>query len=376
MRPRHAPSSQAPTMNPQESAGRSRKPLLIGAAVVLALGVLVYWWLSRGYESTDDAFIQADITMVAPRVAGTVIAVHVDDNQRVKSGEPLFELDPADYETHVRQAEANLAAAQAQAQSAAADLTITQTSAPAAEAQWRAALVAARAQAERAQADAKRYESLYAKDEVSQQALDQARTTARALTAQAAQAEAQLRAAQTTQEQLGARQAQLAAAQAAVAQAQAALDQAKLQLSYTRVVAPGDGWVTRKNLQPGSQLAAGSAVLALVGTTPWIVANFKETQLQHMRVGQPAAVKIDAYPGRKFQARVDSLQAGTGSAFSLLPAENASGNYVKVVQRVPVKLVFDPAPPPELHLAPGMSVVPKVDVHDEHGAPLARPHAG
>jgi membrane fusion protein (multidrug efflux system) len=350
--------------------------LLIAAGVAAVVVGAIFWWRSRGYESTDDAFIQADITMIAPRVSGTVIAVHVDDNRPVHAGEPLFELDPADYETQLRQAQATLESAQAQVQAAQAELTITQTSAPAAVAEARAALVAARAQAARAEADAARYESLYAKDEISAQTLDQARTTAHALRAQAAQAAAQLAAAQTTPEQLGAKKARLAAAQAAAAQAQAALDQARLQLSYTKVLAPSDGRITRKNLQPGSQLAAGSPVLALVGTTPWIIANFKETQLQHMHIGQPVAVKIDAYPGRDFHARVDSLQAGTGSAFSLLPAENASGNFVKVVQRVPVKLVFDPPPPPDLHLAPGMSVVPKVDVHDERGAPLDRGKAG
>ncbi|MGH8444771.1 MAG: HlyD family secretion protein [Solimonas sp.] len=351
---------------------RSHRTLLIAGLVALTLAVAVLWWLSRGHESTDDAFIQTDITMIAPRVSGTVIAVHIADNQAVKTGDVLLELDPADYLTRVRQAEANLAAAQAQVDSAGADLTMTQTSAPAAVAQAQAALQAARAQAERAQADAKRYEALYAKDEISQQTLDQARATSRALTAQAAQTAAQLTAAQTTPEQLGAKRAMLAMAQATVAQAQAALDQARLQLSYTKLTAPGDGRVTRKNVQPGSQLQAGGAVLALVGTTPWVVANFKETQLQHLRVGQPVRVKIDAYPGQRFAARVDSLQAGTGSAFSLLPAENASGNFVKVVQRVPVKLVFDPAPSAELHLAPGMSVVPKVDVRDESGAKLQR----
>ncbi|MFT4047526.1 MAG: HlyD family secretion protein [Solimonas sp.] len=351
---------------------RSRRKALIAILAVLFVVSAIAYWILRGYESTDDAFIQADITMVAPRVGGTVVAVHVEDNQPVKAGDALFELDPADYVTHVRQAEANLAAAQAQGEQAQADLTITRTSAPAAVAQAQAALVAARAQAERAQADARRYESLYAKDEISQQTLDQARTTARALQAQAEQAAAQLRSTQTTPQQLGARQAQLAAAQAAVAQAQAALDQARLQLSYTKVVAPGDGRITRKNLQPGSQLAAGAPVLALVGNVPWVVANFKETQLRHMRIGQPVSVKIDAYPGQTFTARVDSLQAGTGSAFSLLPPENASGNYVKVVQRVPVKLVFDPAPSAELHLAPGMSAVPKVDIRDDSGAQLER----
>ncbi|PPE75423.1 hypothetical protein C3942_00570 [Solimonas fluminis] len=361
-----------PTPSPAPEEGNGRRRVIVMSALALAiLGAAGWWWHSRNYETTDDAFLEADVTMVAPRVAGTVVAVHVEDNQLVKAGQPLFELDPADYQARLRQAEANLAAAQAQARSAQADLTMTNTSAPANVAQAQAAVRAARAQAERAQADARRYESLYAKDEVSAQALDQARSSARALQAQAEQATAQLAMTQTAPQQTAAKEAQLASAQAAVAQAQAALDLARLQLSYTRVAAPGDGRITRKNLQPGSQLAAGSPVLALVGKDTWVVANFKETQLQHMRVGQPVSVGIDAYPGRDFRARVHSLQAGTGSAFALLPAENATGNFVKVVQRVPVKLVFDPAPDADLHLVPGMSAQPRVDISDDaHGAAL------
>lgn len=359
-----------PASQPPVKQKRSRGWLVGGVGLVLLIAAGM-WWHGRGIETTDDAFIQADITMIAARVSGTVVAVHVADNQPVKAGDALFEIDPADFETRVRQSEANLAAAQAQALSAEADLTITRTSAPAGVAQARAGLRAAQAQAERAKADVARYESLYQKDEISKQTLDQATSTARALQAQAEQAVAMLAAAQTTPQQTAAKEAMVASAQAAVAQAQAALDQAKLQLSYTKVVAPTDGLVTRKNVQPGSQVQAGGPVLALVGNTPWIVANFKETQLQHMRIGQPVKIRVDAYPGRDFQARVDSLQAGTGSAFSLLPAENASGNYVKVVQRVPVKLVFDPAPEAELHLVPGMSVVPRVDIANDSGKPLA-----
>ncbi|MDB5972993.1 MAG: HlyD family secretion protein [Hydrocarboniphaga sp.] len=353
---------------PAANSKRSRLWLVAGLAVLVLIAALM-WWRSRNIESTDDAYIQADITMIASRVPGTVIAVHVADNQSVKAGAALFEIDPADYETHVRQAEANLAVARAQAQSAEADLTITRTSAPAGVAQARAGLRAAQAQAERAKADVARYESLYKKDEISKQTLDQATSTARALQAQAEQAVALLDGAQTTPQQTAAKQAMVASAQAAVAQAQAALDQARLQLSYTRVVAPADGLVTHKNLQLGSQVQAGAPVLALVGNAPWIVANFKETQLQHMRAGQDVKVKIDAYPAHDFHARVDSVQAGTGSAFSLLPPENASGNFVKVVQRVPVKLVFDPLPDAALHLVPGMSAVTRVDVSTSRGAP-------
>lgn len=360
-----------PTPSPAPGTNGRRRGLLLAMLAVAVFGIGGWWWHSRSYETTDDAFLEADVTMVAPRVAGTVVAVHVEDNQPVKAGQPLFELDPADYQARLRQAEANLAAAQAQARSAQADLAMTNTSAPANVAQAQAAVRAARAQAERAQADAQRYESLYAKDEISAQALDQARSTARALQAQAEQASAQLAMTQTAPQQTAAREAQLASAEAAVAQAQAALDLARLQLSYTRVLAPAEGRITRKNLQPGSQIAAGGPVMALVGAQTWVVANFKETQLQHMRVGQPVSVEIDAYPGRDFHARVHSLQAGTGSAFALLPPENATGNFVKVVQRVPVKLVFDPPPETTLHMAPGMSARPRVDISDDaHGAAL------
>lgn len=350
---------------------KSRAPIAIAVLAVAAVGAGIWWWTARGYESTDDAFIQADVTMIAPRVSGTVTKVYVNDNQVVVAGAVLFELDAEDYEARLRQAQANLAAAQAQTLSAQADLDLTRTRAPAGVTQAQAGLAAARAQADRAQADVKRYEALYAKDEVSKQILEQAQTNYRALRAQAEQAVAMLTSAKTTPEQIAAKEAQLASARAAEAQAQAALDQSALQLGYTQIKAPVAGRITRKNVQLGSQLQAGSPVLALVGNAPWIVANFKETQLQHLRVGQPVDVKVDAYPGRHFSARVQSLQAGTGSAFSLLPAENATGNFVKVVQRVPVKLTFDPAPDAALHLAPGMSVVPRVDVRDEGGTKLA-----
>jgi membrane fusion protein (multidrug efflux system) len=349
----------------------SKAPIAIAVLAAAAIGAGIWWWTSRGYESTDDAFIQADVTMVAPRVSGTVTKVYVSDNQIVAAGALLFELDAEDFKARLRQAQANLAAAKAQALSAQADLELTRTRAPAGVTQAQAGLAAARAQADRAKSDVTRYEALYAKDEVSKQILEQAQTNYRAMRAQADQAVAALTSARTTPEQIAAKEAQLASAQAAEAQAQAAVDQSALQLGYTQVKAPSAGRVTRKNVQLGSQLQAGAPVLALVGNAPWIVANFKETQLEHLRIGQPVDVKVDAYPGQHFTARVQSLQAGTGSAFSLLPAENATGNFVKVVQRVPVKLVFDPAPDAALHLAPGMSVVPRVDVRHEDGTRLA-----
>lgn len=357
---------------------KGRRPpwILIGIALLLAAGLSLWWWLTRNQITTDDAFIQSDITLIAPRVAGTVMKVYVQDNQPVKAGELLFELDPAPLTVQVESTQANLAAAQSQVQSAQANLTMTQTTAPAAIAQAQAALRAAQAQAARADADVRRYESLYAKDEVSQQQLEQVRTNAKALRAEAQAASAGLASAQTAPQQGDLKSAMLDAARAAVQQAQTSVDLAKLQLSYTHIVAPSAGHITRKNLQVGTQVQAGNPVLSLVGDQPWIVANFKETQLERMRRGQPVAVRVDAYPDVQLSARVESLQAGTGSAFSLLPAENASGNYVKVVQRLPVKLVFDAPPPADLHLVPGMSVVPSIDVSKTAGPRLEGAQGG
>jgi membrane fusion protein (multidrug efflux system) len=355
-------------------SNRNGRLLLAAAALAIVAGG-VYWWINRNFVSTDDAYVEADVTMVAPRVAGSVTKVLVQDNQAVKTGDLMLAIDPADFETAVRQAEANLAYAKAELESARADQAMTGKTAPAGVEQAQAELRAAQAQAERAQADAERYQTLYAKDEVSKQALDQALTTARASRADAERAQANLDGAQTSPEQAATKQARVQSAEATVEQQQAALDQARLKLSYTQVLAPSDGVVTRKNVEPGSQVQSGTPVLALVGTTPWVIANFKETQLGRMRVGQPVAMTVDAFPGVQLHGRVDSVQAGTGSSFSLLPPENASGNFIKVVQRVPVKLVFDPAPPATVRLVPGMSVMPKVDVSGTGGQTLAVPAA-
>lgn len=357
-------ASDAPPARPAR-----RWPLMLAMALA-ALGLGLWWWMSRGYESTDDAFIQADITLVAPRIAGTVVRVPISDNQIVEAGALLFELDPADHEARLRQVSADLSAAQARVQVARAELDMTRTRAPAALAQAAAAVRSARANADKAAADERRYEALYAKDQIPRQLMEQARSSHRALQAEAEGMQAGMRGAQTLTQQIAAQEAALKSAEAAVAQAQAARDHAALQLGYCRVTAPVAGRVTRKNVLPGSQVQVGAPVLALVGDQPWVVANFKETQLEDLRIGQPVEIEVDAYPGRRFGGRVDSLQSGTGSVFSLLPPENASGNFVKVVQRVPVKLVFDPAPDPALHLVPGMSVIPRVDLREQGGARL------
>lgn len=365
----NTPTSDNTSGAPLKGRGKSIAGLVVGACLLAAVAIA---WLARGTESTDNAHVQADITLIAPRIAGTVVHVAVQDNQAVQAGDLLFELDRADAEALQRQAQADLATAEAGVETASAGLGMARKQAPALLAEAEASVRAARANAERADADMQRYEALYQRNEIPLQLLDQSRAASRALQAQADGTMAQRRAAATLDEKLAAGAAALATALAKVEQARARLDQARLQLSYTRIVAPSAGTVTRKNVYPGTQIAAGAPALALVGNTPWVVANFKETQLEHMRVGQPVDIEIDAFPGQVFHGRVDSLQSGTGSVFSLLPPENASGNFVKVVQRVPVKIVFDPTPPQ--HLAAGLSVTPSVHVRESSaGAHAAAP---
>lgn len=331
--------------------GQRRKLILGSIAGVGAIAALAFWWHGRGHESTDDAFIQADIVIVSPKVGGTVKAVAVVENQSVKAGDLLVELDPADLEVQVLQAQANLDAAKA-------DLALTRERSSAGVSQAQASVRSANAENERAQTDAERFKQLYEKDEVSKQQFDSAQASARSLQARTEEAQSRLRDSQSAPRQV-------AVKQAVVATREAALQQAQLALGYTRITAPRDGKVTRKNVQVGAQVAPGSALLAVVGDTPWVVANFKETQLAKIHAGQRVKFRIDAYPGYKFEGHVDSVQSGTGSVFSLLPPENATGNFVKVVQRVPVKLVFDPPPDAQHTLVPGMSVVPTIDVRQE-----------
>lgn len=342
--------------------GQRRKLVFGSIALVGAVVALLYGWHGRNRESTDDAYIQADIVIVSPKVGGTVKSVAVVENQTVKTGDLLVELDPADLQVQVLQAQANLDAAKA-------DLALTRERSGAGVSQARASVRSADAENERAHADAERFKQLYEKDEISKQQYDAALASSRSLQARTEEAQSRLKDAQSAPRQV-------AVKEAVVATREAALQQAQLALSYTRITAPRNGKVTRKNVQVGAQVAPGSALLAVVGDDPWVVANFKETQLARIRPGQPVTFRIDAYSGMKFAGRVDSVQSGTGSVFSLMPAENATGNFVKVVQRVPVKLVFEPKPDAQHPLVPGMSVVPTIDVANEASAkPAAQPQA-
>jgi membrane fusion protein (multidrug efflux system) len=279
----------------------------------------------------------------------------VSDNQLVRQGDLLLQIDSRDYELALQQAKAALATSVSRREQAEAQVTTAAAQSVAATAD----VAAARATAENARVDLERNRKLAPQGAVSQQALDSAIERARSSAAQesaaigrAAAAEAQTKLANT----------QLDTARAEVNEAQVRVATAELNLSYTRVVAPITGRVTHRTVNLGDYLSAGQALFALVDPNVWVTANFKEGQLTHMETGQPVEINIDAYSGRKLRAHVDSFQRGTGARFSLLPAENATGNYVKVVQRVPVKILFDNPPPDDMILGPGMSVEPTVTV--------------
>jgi membrane fusion protein (multidrug efflux system) len=435
--------------------GVRRRPLYRRPAFMLVAGLLLvaalvfglrYWTYARTHESTDDAFIDGSVVQVSPKVSGYVVKLYVKENQEVKQGDLIAELDARDFEARLaaaraalasgasrqREAQAGVALSRANSRAGAQEASsgvrraqsgvetaratasaersrIGQASSAVATAQANAAqaqaqVAAAEAEANRANADVQRYQELFAKDEVSRQRLDQAIATAQtaaanleaarrrvaaaeaqiaeARSAEAAAAENARRAATqiggaqagvgealgrlaqagTGQQQVAVSQAQAETAGATIEQLRTAVEQAELELSYTKIYAPESGRVTRKAVEEGTLVQPGQPLMAVVSGDIWVTANFKETQLNEIRPGQPVEVTVDAYPGRVFKAHVESIQAGTGSRFSMIPPENATGNYVKVVQRVPVKIVFDEPLDPQRMLAPGMSVTPEVKV--------------
>jgi len=341
---------------PQRKRRLSGRTLLIGVVALVALAAVVVYYLVfvAPYESTDDAFIDGYTTLVSARVPGQVLRLLVRDNQNVHQGQVLIQLDPRDYEASLAQARAALASAHSEEAQARAQLAVSE----ARVSQAGATETVAEADAQRANNDLRRYESVE-KRAVSKTVLDQITTQARATAAQLRAARSQLSGARA---EVTLSQAAIQTAAAAVRLAEARVRQAELNLSYTTIIAPVDGRVTARTVAAGNYVQPGQGLLALVPKYVWVTANFKETQLTHMRPGQPAELRLDAYPDYTLKGHVDSLQTGTGARFSLLPPENAVGNYVKVVQRVPVKIVFEGSLPKGLDIAPGMSVVPWVKV--------------
>jgi membrane fusion protein, multidrug efflux system len=418
------PTTQNPPATPPDQAESRTKPLpaterdfrsrvsrtaspgfriaiIIGVVILLVVGFFVYRYVTS-YESTDDAEVDGHINSISARISGHVIKLNVQDNQYVQAGTVLVEIDPADYQVAYERAKADFDDAQAAAAAAGVNVPITsvnttsQVSATEADvASSRAGIAAARQQYEaakaqlaqavandvKAQNDLGRYKQLVDKQEISQQQYDQAVAASRAsaaavdaarATADAAQqqvtqaqgklvqAEANLSNARTAPRQMEVTRSRAASALAEAQFKKAELDQAQLNLQYTKVTAPVAGVVSDRTVEVGQNVAPGQELMKVIPLNDvWITANFKETQLREMKVGQPVTIEVDA-SGRKYKGKVDSLAGASGARFSLLPPENATGNYVKVVQRIPVKIVLDPGENNDQSLRPGMSVEPKV----------------
>lgn len=360
--PEHAaaPEDDAPESQTDDQPKRNlirRHPIAALAVLILLLAAIVggvMWWLrARHFETTDDAFIDARSVTIAPEVTGRIVELPVDDNQVVHQGDVLARIDPRDYATVLARAEAQVAEdrasiANVDAQLAAQAAMIDQ--ARQTVRQNEATVAFATSENDRAQ-------RLLATSSGSAQQAQQNATSLQRAQADLASAQA---AVQVAERQVDVLHSQRQAAEAKLAASQAAADQARTDLERTTLTAPETGRVVEIGAARGGYATAGQALMILVPDRMWVTANFKETQLRDMRPGQPVTISIDAYGGRELTGHVDSIQSGSGTAFSLLPAQNATGNYVKVVQRVPVKIVFDR--PPDMQLGPGMSVVPSVRV--------------
>ncbi|MEM6159885.1 HlyD family secretion protein [Erwinia sp. P6884] len=340
-----------------------KKPLIILAVVVVVMIIVGLWfWLTtRNIETTDDAFTEADAVTIAPKASGYVTELRVKDNQRVKKGDLLVVIDPRDSLAQRDQAQAQLGLARAQLHQAQASLELAKVQYPAQKDQALAQQAKAEANLLNAEADYKRQRGVDPRA-TSQRNIDAASAQLRSARAGLASAKAQVEVASQIQLQIQQQKTNVEARQRQVEQAQAQLNTANLNLSYTQVLAPYDGFVTKRNVQVGTLVQAGTALFSLVSPDVWITANFKETQLEHMNPGDKVEITVDAWPDMKLEGHVDSIQMGSGSRFSAFPAENATGNYVKIVQRVPVKIVIDKGLDPNQALPLGLSVEPKVTV--------------
>ncbi len=355
----------APSHHPSGRVGMlARLPwrkILAGSAafVIAASAVGGYLHYAAGFESTDDSYLEGDVHPVSPRINGTVARVLINDNDHVEAGQPLFEIDPADLNLAVQADEAGLAQAQAGEIQAKAQISRAQADVETATAR----IAQNAAQLTLAELDFHRMETLVSKGAASTQELDEARAAFDA--AQAAQ-QSLASARDSAEAGLAAAQAQHAVALAQVQKAEAALETAKLQVDYTVVRAPSSGRVAKKAVEVGQRLQPGQPVMAIVSDQVWVVANFKENQLARLRSGEKATIRVDADRGRVFQGVVQSFSPGTGAEFSLLPPDNATGNFTKVVQRVPVKILFadDSRAESAAHLSPGLSAVVSVNVRE------------
>ena len=335
-----------------------KRPLVVGLVLALVLVLLIagilFWRHSRTHESTDDAFVDGQTSQIAAQTSGRVTRLYVTDNQVVKAGEPLLDIDARDSDARIAEARAQLVNAESQVDQATAQVAVRRAAAAEADATARQS----QAELDKAAQDLARYR-LVDPDAVAGQQVDAAESQARSARAQL---DASRMNARSAHAQVEAAMAQVRTAQAGIESARANVTSADVQSSYTHVVAPFAGRVTRRTVDVGNVVANGQALLAVVSESLWVTANYKETQLTRMQPGQPVEIQVDAFPDLKLHGHVDSIAKGTGSYFSTLPAENATGNYVKVVQRVPVKIVFDDDRIRNYPIGPGMSVTPNVEL--------------
>ncbi len=348
-----------------QATRKKRRPVVIIAVVlVLLLGVLggLYYYLAyKNIEDTDDAFTDGRAIQIAPQVAGQVVSLDVTDNQFVRKGDALIHIDPRQFINTRDQNQASLDTASAQLAGQKLNAEVAKKNFPAALQAAQANLEAAKASLVQRQADFARQKSL-PKQATTQQDVDAATSNLQNAQAQVLLMQSRVVQAEPVQQNIGESEAQVRQFAGQGEQAQAQLDQANLNLSYTVVRAPQDGWITRRNVEKGNYVTAGQQIFNIVSPDIWVTANFKETQLNLMRPGQSVKITVDAYPSLNLRGHVDSIQLGSGSRFSAFPAENATGNFVKIVQRVPVKIVIDSGMDPTLPLPLGVSVEPSVTV--------------
>ena len=323
------------------------------ATFLLLLGIFAAIH-STFYQSTDDAFVEGRLISVAPRVAGPVVKLLVDDNYDVKEGQLLLEIDPNDYEVRLHQAEAKLAEAKAQLKVSQKEVEVGSSNLN----QSYEDVTSTHSKLDFAQKDYRRYSELYKSGIASKQEYDNSKT---GLTVANANYKGATERSKSLKSALESHQAKTDAVAAEIQRLEAEVEQAKLDLSYTKIYAPQSGKVSARSVEKGNYVQIGQPLMQIVPKRVWIVANFKEIQLTHMHPGQPVSIKIDTYPGKKFKGRIESIQRATGAKSSLFPPENAVGSYVKIVQRVPVKIVFE-EDITGYNIVPGMSVVPKVKV--------------
>jgi membrane fusion protein (multidrug efflux system) len=356
---------QAEADRRQEQRRQRVRPFVRVGMVIVLIGLIAggiwYWAANKDIEDTDDAYTDGRAVTVAPRVTGAVVSLDITDNQFVHRGDPLIHIDPRVYQADLEEAQGKLVAAQGQLAGISQAFSVAKVNYPARLSQAQAQLKEAQANLFKAQTDNRRQQALPRAATTGQQ-VDYATAGLRSAEAQVAEAEAAVAQATPVKpnvEQAGAQVKQL---QGSLTQADAAVKQAELNLQFCIVRAPQDGWITKRNVEQGNYVTPGQQILSIVAPEVWVTANFKENQLNRMRPGQHVDISVDAYPGLKLKGHVDSVQLGSGSKFTAFPPENATGNYVKIVQRVPVKIDIDSGLDPNLPLGLGLSVEPSVSL--------------